>query len=283
MRTDCPACGGDDLREHRPISSKLSSPKVWPESVVPSGCIFSECAACGHVFLADATYPEHGYREAAADPDEHPWFFTDRDALVDLALAEMRRLTGRRTLRILDFGCAYGNVSRMFLDRGQQAVGYDIAEHQAEYARSHYGIPAWSGRWEDAATQIGAVDVIFSQNVFEHLPDPRGTLSAISANLASGGIVYITVPNFESEQVGYRPQEHLHYFRPRGLARLVERAGFRVCLLRSGRPGIEMFRRLTGRIPPLGVVRAVEAVTRRCGWHGYSITIAAKKTVSSKQ
>jgi|GEM_PF-4361725 len=275
MHSDCPACGGGRLSGHVPDARKLNSSKVHPKVAVPAGARFGQCEDCGHVFLADAEYREADYVKSEAAPARHNWFFADRRAHVEVALAEMRRVSGKSKLRILDFGCAYGNVARLFMNRGHEAVGYDVAANHVEYARSHHGVEAYSGPWEEARGAVGPVDVIYSENVFEHIPDPFGTLSDVSKRLGAGGVVYLSVPNFDCAEVGYVVPEHLQYFRPRSTIRLAERAGYRVASCRSGRPGIQKCHRLTGRIPPMPLVRAIDWLTSRVGRHGYSIRLCA--------
>lgn len=277
MRGNCPACGGVRLSAHVPDARKLTSPRVHPKPVVAPGAHFGRCEDCEHVFLADGVYHEADYVKSEADPARHNWFFADRRAHVEVALSAMRRVTGKKKLRILDFGCAYGNVTRLFIERGHEAVGYDVAANHVEYARSQHGVEAYSGPWQEARRAIGLVDVIYSENVFEHIPDPFETLADVSKNLEGGGVAYLSVPNFDSDEVGYVVPEHLHYFCPRSLVRLVERAGLVVVSCRWGRPGIEKYHRLTGRIPPMLLVRSVDWLTSRVGRHGYSIRLCAAR------
>src|SRR5207245_739732 len=79
----------------------------------------------------------------------------------------------------------------------------------------------------------GKADVIRFSHVIEHLPDPVGTFSRAVAHLAAGGIAYVTQPIFPV--LAARPNalafqdavfpEHLHFFNPISLWRLISGAG----------------------------------------------------------
>jgi 2-polyprenyl-3-methyl-5-hydroxy-6-metoxy-1,4-benzoquinol methylase len=273
----CGACGSDSVRPHTPIPEKVSSPRLFPPGKLPDGSRMLECGQCGHIWADPASCRQINYVEASGKREDHEWAFGDRRAHVKLVLAELRQFTGRRRLRILDFGCGFGVVAAEFAALGQDVVGYDPADGQVAYAREHFGIEAHSGLWAEAAERLGQVDAVYSQNVFEHLADPFTVLTELLAVVRPGGVVHLAVPNFESRQVGYDVPGHLQYFSPHSLARLAERAGLRVVACRSGRPLIERFHRLTGHLPPLSALRAIDLATQKLGVLGWTIRLYAKK------
>jgi 2-polyprenyl-3-methyl-5-hydroxy-6-metoxy-1,4-benzoquinol methylase len=73
-------------------------------------------------------------------------------------------------------------------------------------------------------------DVITLFDLLEHVPDPKAVLRSVREHLFPGGIALIFCPNLDS--VGMKilrersslvmPAEHLFYFTPRSLRRLIE-------------------------------------------------------------
>jgi 2-polyprenyl-3-methyl-5-hydroxy-6-metoxy-1,4-benzoquinol methylase len=84
--------------------------------------------------------------------------------------------------------------------------------------------------------------LVWLDNVLEHVPDPEQTLATIASALSSGGILLVEVPNDQSalqsfllhEQLVDRPYwlaypEHLSYFSLQSLSALLDSAGFERC------------------------------------------------------
>ncbi len=112
----------------------------------------------------------------------------------------------------------------------------------------------------------------------EHVADPLGDLRKLRARMATGGKLFVAVPNNGSLQAlafGRRwlhldVPRHLHHFDERSLSHMLDRAGFRVVQLGSGEIEYDVFgwvqsaldsaiptprvlyRTLTGRPPQAG-------------------------------
>jgi SAM-dependent methyltransferase len=277
-RTTCPICEGA-IRPHaaeegRPGRERVAAPGAEPTAETWT---FSQCDACGHVFVNPPAYASTGYEEAVADPELHPWSFTDRRAYLSLVLEEFFRLAGRQKLRILDFGCGYGLSVSVFNELGQDCVGYDPAVKQVQYGRDKFGIEAHCGDWERTRAKIGIVDAVFTQNVFEHVDAPLMILKSVRDCLRPGGVLALVVPNFLRAAEPYSPPEHLHYYSAKSVAELVKRAGFDVRHVSRGRPGVEKFYRLFHRLPPLWAIHALDRMTAGASLHGYNLSIFASR------
>jgi len=83
-------------------------------------------------------------------------------------------------------------------------------------------------------------DVVYANQVFEHLPDPLETLRQLGARLAPGGLIYIRVPDGRgvADTLSWRgwipeldaihPLEHINCFIRSTLLKLGAGAGFEV-------------------------------------------------------
>ncbi|MDW8364259.1 MAG: class I SAM-dependent methyltransferase [Abditibacteriales bacterium] len=103
----------------------------------------------------------------------------------------------RQTNSILEIGSGFGyflNEARML---GWQGVGVEVSPFSVEYARRTYGVEVLLGTLEQhlEALRRTPFDVVALWNVFEHLPDPLGSLRQFHALLRAGGALLIKVPD----------------------------------------------------------------------------------------
>jgi 2-polyprenyl-3-methyl-5-hydroxy-6-metoxy-1,4-benzoquinol methylase len=151
-----------------------------------------------------------------------------------------RRLPGKG--RLLDFGCAAGYFTEAAANRGWDAVGVDLGRWTADAAarRGFHGIRV--GPLEDLGFLPGSFDAVNASQVFEHLPDPRGLLRTLVGLLRPGGLLAADVPNYRTLPIllgkddfaSNRPPQHLNYFAPATLARLLRAGGLTVEAVGSG-------------------------------------------------
>jgi len=101
--------------------------------------------------------------------------------------------------------------------------------------------------------ELSEVDVIASFETIEHLFNPGDFLHACARRLRPGGLLVLTCPNgqgFDVLVLGERSDtvdaEHLNYFNPRSLRRLVTAAGLDVLeVLTPGELDVQLVRRKT--------------------------------------
>lgn len=169
-------------------------------------------------------------------------YSVDIDADANTSHAIMLRLVGG-SKRVLDVGCAAGDLARALVERGCTVSGVELDEAAAEAAKpvlerlvmgdlSTLDLPAELGR--------GAFDVVVFGDVLEHLTDPLPVLRSAKELLAPGGYVVISVPNIAHADVRlsllngeftYRPlglldETHVRFFTRRSLYALIAAAGF---------------------------------------------------------
>ena len=162
------------------------------------------------------------------------YFGREREVAHRKAHARLERLAslGHRGGRVLDVGCAAG----YFLEVAQ-AQGWSVegVECSAE-ARAHAPSSVRAHIREDADGLRGPYDVITFWDVLEHLDAPDDALRAYAARLAPGGVLGIVVPVLGSVNTRlaprtwdqYKPPEHLWYFSPHAMRKLLRSQGFQV-------------------------------------------------------
>ena len=146
-------------------------------------------------------------------------FFSRR--LFAQRLRDLEPLHPAATATILDHGCGNGNFVRFLRERGfSQADGYD----------------PYSPGFADRAVLDTRYDVVTSQDVIEHAPDPGAYLDEVAARVRPGGVMAIGTPNAEHidladpiDEVGPLHQPfHRHILTGKRLVAMIEARGFKV-------------------------------------------------------
>jgi 2-polyprenyl-3-methyl-5-hydroxy-6-metoxy-1,4-benzoquinol methylase len=160
------------------------------------------------------------------------------------------RYSYQKSLSILDVGAATGEFVNEALKRGHRADGFEMSAGAREEAYRKYSIELAAGGLEEVRN-AKAYDVIHMNHVFEHLPDPDGSLRICQRLLRSGGLLVIEVPNqFYNDldrlkklfgmkrrrEFDAYSLHHTYFFTPSTIARLVTKHGFAVKRLRTANP-----------------------------------------------
>jgi SAM-dependent methyltransferase len=142
----------------------------------------------------------------------------------------------RRDGHLLDVGCATGEFMIAAAERGWRPFGVETSPLSAQRARELTGAEVHNGSLETAPFADGWFDAVAFLDVIEHVQDPAAYIARIARLLRPGGLLLLTTPNLHSlsyfllgrnwEVVG--PNEHIYYFAPRTLQRLLARFGFSV-------------------------------------------------------
>lgn len=129
-------------------------------------------------------------------------------------------------LKILDFGAGWGRFALAMRACGCQVHSFDISAARVEQARRD-GLTV-TGPDEIPGQEF---DFINTEQVFEHLPEPRRTAELLHSGLGPSGVLKISVPYFRWAERGtveidweagkygrrtwtaFHPLEHLTYFR----------------------------------------------------------------------
>lgn len=112
-------------------------------------------------------------------------------ALPNPALASVARLKPVRDARILDVGCGWGELLMELRSVGFTRLSGIDPYTSAEPVHAD-GLTIRKLSLEELAGE--AFDVIMMHHVFEHLPDPIGTLRTVAGLLADDGVCIIRTP-----------------------------------------------------------------------------------------
>ncbi len=216
----CPLCGSaDDLVDVAVVEGR--------------GTITSVCLACEYGFLRrrpSAAWVESYYRsgwdarsrekEAEARPRPHvlefcaPWLAPHA--------------------RVLDAGAGFGSRVLAFREAGYDVEAFEPSEHRAAYVREQLGIQCRTTTIEAASVER-PFDLVFLRHVLEHVRDPRAAIAAARRQLATGGLLFVAVPNIWSEAPpqSFHYVPHLSLFSEGALRRLAAREGFEVVRLEA--------------------------------------------------
>jgi 2-polyprenyl-3-methyl-5-hydroxy-6-metoxy-1,4-benzoquinol methylase len=271
MSAPCLLCGGTESRA----------------LFVKGGKTFVRCSGCDLEWLEpmptsaeiDAYY-EWAYREGIYAPYAEADDIRRLIAEHRLSVVQPRARAGRW----LDVGCATGHFVEAARRAGQAAEGLDVSPGAVERARAR-GLTAHLGRVEDFRPDA-PYDTITAFDVIEHLLDPRGFLDRLRSWLVPGGTLALTLPDVGSiyprllmrrHWFYYLPSDHLYYFNPRTIARLLAEQRFTVqrvmpaykpLTIRYIVPQLRIFNPLLGRVAGLLARTVPERLTSR-PWRCY--------------
>jgi len=137
--------------------------------------------------------------------------------------------------RLLDFGCGAGLFLAVAHKRGFDCHGVDLSPDALAHARQEpWGGQAHLGAPLDVPEiAAGSFDVITLWSVLAHLPRPVEDFTMLRGLLAPGGMLLVLTVNANSLSLkarrakwnGFTPN-HLKFFSPTTLERLLSRTGF---------------------------------------------------------
>ncbi len=216
-----------------------------------------ECASCGLAYLPE--YPSHEAIDTAFEwtasfnrqrrerwlrsPFMRAWTLGVlwlKPSREGRALRFIRRHTSPG--RMLDVGCGDGRLLALAARQGFDVAGVESSANMVTRALRRLPPTAIRhGRLDESQFTSGSFDVVVSVSYLEHEPRPLQTLQRMHDLLRAGGVCAHKVPNYGStlrrilgrRWSGYRWPEHLQYFTPATLGRLLTASGFEIGALRA--------------------------------------------------
>jgi 2-polyprenyl-3-methyl-5-hydroxy-6-metoxy-1,4-benzoquinol methylase len=143
--------------------------------------------------------------------------------------------------RVLDLGCAGGQLAAELRKHGHRVTGVDVAENEGVRERVDEFVLADLDAGINGAV-TGEFDTIIAADVLEHVRRPERVLEDARALLAPGGSVVACVPNFGHwyprlrvasgtftyERRGILDAGHVRFFTRRTFHQLVQHSGYDV-------------------------------------------------------
>ncbi len=137
--------------------------------------------------------------------------------------------------RLLDIGCGFGYFLEAAGTNFHEYWGVDISETACKKIEKR-GFKTFRGNLKEANFKNYYFDLIVTTDLLEHLPHPRPFLREVIRILKPEGVVMITTPNVKSllsrvskrKWVSFKLPEHLVYYSPETLSRMLREEGFRI-------------------------------------------------------
>lgn len=222
----CQVCGSQERRQRYEIR----------------GFQLVQCKDCGLEYIDPRIANEQVYELYRDD-----YFHRQADGYEDYELTEnLRRKTFSRWfeqikpfLKIpngsaLDIGCAAGYFLDVLKEYGWEAHGIELDNrmHQ-QVTKRGFQVSDKPLEYYGADNQF---DLITLFDVIEHLPHVNDDIDRLARLLSPNGIIVLVTPNsgsFQHRLFGkhwfqYKPKEHIQYFSPDTLLRIIERHGLRL-------------------------------------------------------
>jgi 2-polyprenyl-3-methyl-5-hydroxy-6-metoxy-1,4-benzoquinol methylase len=254
----CPLCGGDRfvaLRSGNCANHPLYKRELSPEMQ------WIRCETCGHIF-------RNGYY--TDDMCRVIFSGTNESQHVGYDIEGQRQISARIIDKILPFKSSgtwldvgFGNGSLLFTaqEYGFHPIGIDLRSQNVELLR-RLGIDALCQDIR-SLTPEPRYSVISMADVLEHMPFPKEGLNAAYNLLEDGGILFLSMPNFDNvlwrllDGANLNPYwgelEHYHNFSRSRLYALLNEHGFtplRYGVSERYRVGMEVLARKEPRSRP---------------------------------
>ena len=191
----CPYCGDS------------SSPKLIGRKKLLLEVL--RCGSCALIFRYPAdtlsdnfSYYQNKYKVAAVTnlPSEHDLERLIRTDFAGSPLDYTSKIQALKTLRpsgrVLDFGCSWGYVVHQLSRHGYESTGFEISKERAAFGRERLGLQIFDSQSNLERLSESTFDIIFTNHVLEHLPNPKETLELFSRLLADDGLLFLIGPNF---------------------------------------------------------------------------------------
>lgn len=217
------------------VSCNLCGSNYTDLMYVIGGARVVRCRVCDLVYLNPRAEEAVAARNRTRDLVAHFAPLARRQRVVfERRLRQILKVLGRPG-RLLDVGCAAGGFMEVAREQGWSATGVDVNGPATAHAREALGLDVVTGTLADLPEAYGVFDAVTLWDVAEHVPDPKGLIAQARERIAEGGIIALSVPNVASlaawvgrERWPMFGDEHLTYFTPETIRKMVKFAGFEV-------------------------------------------------------
>jgi SAM-dependent methyltransferase len=146
-----------------------------------------------------------------------------------------------------EIGCGMGYFLEYARKNGYSVSGIEYAELGVRQCHEKFGLDVRRGSFEELPSQPDRYDVMFMGDVLEHLIQPLEMLQKAHTMLRPSGVLAAEVPSMFNSLTGRfaiagmralrtnkkmsMPPYHVNEFTPKTLRAMIERAGFRHCII----------------------------------------------------
>ncbi|ESP63127.1 3-demethylubiquinone-9 3-methyltransferase [Smithella sp. ME-1] len=140
-----------------------------------------------------------------------------------------------KNLKILEIGCASGDLLSFIKDEGAFVKGLEISDFAAELARKR-GLDVATGTIESFIIETSeAFDVVIAMEVIEHIQKPTEFISLVEKLIKPGGVLLLSTPNYfctncyGRKWFGFNASyEHIYYFSLKVLDKIASKCGLKI-------------------------------------------------------
>ncbi len=218
----CPVCGGPSAAD----------------GTVLTGHVILACPSCGHRFARSEMLPGESYEQLYTEGSYKKGYVDAATAYPDEDVAGLptympffRNVRAAEHPRLLDVACGTGRFCKAAAARGWDVTGIDVSAEAVSVASRTPGGRFFAMPMERAAQELGGFDAVTAFEFVEHTSDPLAAVEGLKGMARAGGVVLVTVPNWESPQFQrtenpeWVPPVHNQFFTACSLRTLLERAG----------------------------------------------------------
>ncbi len=210
---------------------------VKSHSVTTSGKIVAQplgkslCSKCGFVqrnrflFMGHSEYYQEDYASYYERPGTEEYHRKRYQGLVEWM---SKYLAGTHEFKtVLDVGCGQGWMMDAMLSRypGIEIGGIEPSRHNATIA-IRKGYPIVETKIEQS-TVSDTYDLVYSNNVLQHINDAREFLSNMKMRLNEHGVIIVTCPDCSRPSIDLLWSDHNYSFLPEHLLNIGYELGFK--------------------------------------------------------
>lgn len=177
----------------------------------------------------------YGNYYAASDPSPAELERQLANPTFALRRRRLEEVVDGRARRILEIGCGDGNFLATLRRAGWDVHGQEFGADTSAIVERRHGIAMFTGPLESVAIERPFA-VVAAYHVFEHIYHPARWLAQVRDFVEPNGLLHLQVPNAASLTrtlsgdvwAGLVFPQHVYFYEPRTLQRLLIRSGFSV-------------------------------------------------------